>query len=158
MLQTSNLHEGKNLPMRAGIRHINLLLAAIIILMSTSLHLQAQQLPIEQQTSSQQNQDDKIYNSVEHPAQFPGGAKAFQKFIGENIRHPQGMVNDRVFLQFVVRKDGSLTDIKVVRGENELNKAEAVRIIKLSPKWEPAIQNGQAVNLQFTVPITFKQS
>lgn len=157
MIKTSHLHEGRNLSTGAGIRHINLLLAAFIILMSSGLHLQAQQLPV-QSNPSQQNQDDKIYDEAEHPAQFPGGVKEYQKFINENIQHAQGMVDGRVILQFVVRKDGSLTDIKIVKSLNVLNDTEAVRIIKLSPKWQPCINDGQAVNLRFTVPVEFKQS
>jgi len=103
--------------------------------------------------------DKKVFVSVEQSPNFPGGTGAFGKFLERNVRYPasarESNVQGKVFVSFIVEADGSLTDVVAVRGPSDDLKAEAVRVISTSPKWEPGIQNGQAVRVQYTVPINF---
>ena len=99
----------------------------------------------------------QVFKSVEVAQKPKGGMEAFYKFVSNNYNYPpqaqeQG-VNGRVLLQFVVEKDGSLTDIKVLRDLKYGTGEEAVRMLKKAPKWKPGIQNGRPVRVQFTLPI-----
>ncbi|MFD0751709.1 energy transducer TonB [Mucilaginibacter calamicampi] len=103
--------------------------------------------------------ENKIFVSVESSPEFPGGAAAFTKYLEKNIKYPgvdrENNVSGKVFISFVVEKDGSLTDISAVRGPSSTLKEEAVRILSKSPKWKAGIQNGRPVRVQYTVPINF---
>lgn len=103
--------------------------------------------------------ENKIFVSVESAPEFPGGAAAFTKYLEKNIKYPgvdrENNVQGKVFISFVVEKDGSLTDVSAVRGPSETLKEEAMRILKKSPKWKAGIQNGRPVRVQYTVPINF---
>lgn len=102
---------------------------------------------------------NKIFTSVEQNPEFPGGEAAFGKYLQKNMRYPavakENNVQGKVFLQFVVEKDGSITDIKVVRGIGSGCDDEAMRVLKNSPHWKPGIQNGRAVRVYYTIPISF---
>jgi protein TonB len=102
---------------------------------------------------------DKIFNAVEINPQFPGGEAAFGKFLRDHIRYPavakENNVTGRVFIQFVVERDGSLTDLKVLRDPGSGLGDEALRVLKISPHWTPGIQNGKPVRVQYTVPVNF---
>lgn len=104
--------------------------------------------------------NDGVYVAVEHPAEFPGGIDAFYAYLQANIHYPQQAVHDgvqgRVYVTFIVEKDGSLTDVKVLRGIGDGCDEEAVRVIKASPKWTPGTQNGKVVRQQYTVPVHFE--
>lgn len=102
----------------------------------------------------------KIYEVVEENAQFPGGDTECNKWLSEHIQYPasaqeQG-IQGRVILEFVVETDGSLSDIKVNRSPDPSLSQEAVRIVKMMPKWKPAHQNDKAVRSRFTLPIMFR--
>ena len=101
----------------------------------------------------------RVFTAVEHPPEFKGGISAFYQFLSRNIRYPAAMkdnnIQGKVFLTFVVLKDGSLADVKVLRDIGHGAGKEAVRVIKLSPKWNPGTQNGRAVNVQYTLPVNF---
>lgn len=103
--------------------------------------------------------DGKIFMSVEQVPEFPGGLNAFGKFLGDNIKYPKADrekgIKGRVIATFVVEADGSLSNIKVTRGLSETIDAEAVRVLDISPKWKPGVQNGKAVRVQYSVPISF---
>lgn len=103
--------------------------------------------------------DNLIFTQMEKNPDFPGGLNAFGEFLGKNIKYPSAMrinrIEGRVILNFVVEKDGSLTNIHVLRGIAAEADSEAVRVLKLSPKWIPGIQNGKSVRASFTVPIMF---
>ncbi len=113
--------------------------------------------PINQEKTEDTNQ---IFTNVEVLPSFPGGLEQFGKFLGKNLRYPpvarDAGIQGRVFLQFVVEKDGSLTDIKVVRGIGGGCDEEAVRVLKSSPKWNPGVQNGRNVRVSYTIPIFFQ--
>ncbi|MCD8740946.1 TonB family protein [Mucilaginibacter roseus] len=102
---------------------------------------------------------NEIFTAVETQPAFPGGLAAFGNYLSKNIRYPavarENNVQGRVFVQFVVERDGSLTDITVLRGIGSGCDEEAVRVLKKSPKWSPGIQNGRPVRVQYTVPIAF---
>jgi TonB family protein len=101
----------------------------------------------------------KIFTSVEKMPEFPGGLDQFYKFLGRTLNYPylakRNGVQGRVIVAFVVEKDGSLSDIKVIKGIGDGCDEEAVRIIGLSPHWSPAAQNGRPVRVAYSLPITF---
>jgi protein TonB len=102
---------------------------------------------------------NQIFTAVEQAPTFPGGEGAFGKYLGKNIRYPaiarENNVQGRVVLTFVVERDGSLTDIKVLRSLGSGTDEEAVRVLKASPKWKPGIQNGRPVRVQYSIPVNF---
>jgi len=102
---------------------------------------------------------DKIFNAVEISPIFPGGEEAFGKFLRDHIRYPavakENNTQGRVFIQFVVERDGSLTDLKILRDPGSGLGEEAMRVLKISPHWRPGIQNGKPVRVQYTVPVNF---
>jgi len=102
---------------------------------------------------------NKIFTAVEQEPSFNGGIDKFYKYLQNNIRYPavakENNVQGKVFVTFVVEKDGSLTDIKVVRGIGSGCDEEAMRVLRNSPKWKAGIQNGRPVRVQYTMPISF---
>ena len=103
--------------------------------------------------------NDKVYVGVEKNPEPMGGIEKFYGFLAENISYPAEMkeknIQGNVIVQFVVEKDGSLSNIKTVRAITEEAKAEAERVLAMSPKWIPGTQGGKAVRAQFTIPIKF---
>lgn len=100
---------------------------------------------------------DHIFKAVEVQPKPPGGMDEFMNYIAKNYKYPsqaieQG-VSGRVILQFVVERDGSLTDIKIIRDLKYGTGEEAVRVLKGAPKWQPGFQNGRPVRVQYTLPI-----
>jgi len=102
---------------------------------------------------------NQIFTQVEKQPEFPGGLDAFAKYLQDNIKFPavdrENGVSGKVICTFVVERDGSLTDIKAIRGPSETMKNEAMRVLKKSPKWSPGKQNGRNVRVSYTVPINF---
>lgn len=107
----------------------------------------------------QQDNPNKVYEAVEQEPAFPGGLAAFNSFLARTIKYPavdrNNKISGKVYITFVVEMDGSLTDIKALRGPSETLKQEAISALKASPKWKPGVQNGQAVRVQYTVPVNF---
>ena len=113
-------------------------------------------------TAAQNDPSDvKVYDfvSLESQPTFPGGMDKFYSFLKENLRYPAeakaNKLEGKVFLSFVVEKDGSLMDIKVDRKLGLGTDEEAVRVLKESPKWQPGIQNGNVVRVKYNIPINF---
>jgi len=108
---------------------------------------------------SQKDQKEDPFNVVEDMPAFPGGMEAMIQFISSNIQYPadakKQKVDGRVLVNFVVEKDGSITEVKVVKPTFPSLDAEAIRVVKAMPKWKPGYQRGQAVRVQFTMPINF---
>ena len=104
--------------------------------------------------------EDKVFTSAETMPQFPGGESALLKYISDHIKYPtiamENNVQGRVVVQFVVKRDGSIGDVKVVREKDPDLDKEAVRIVKTLPTFIPGRMNGQAVNVWYTLPINFK--
>ncbi len=104
--------------------------------------------------------EDVIFTVVEDQPQFPGGEEARQKFLEDNLRYPQmareAGIQGTVFVTFVVETDGSVTDVQILRGIGGGCDQEAVRVVEMMPRWEPGRQRGQAVRVQFNMPIRFR--
>ena len=98
---------------------------------------------------------------VEKMPEFPGGQAALFKFLSENVKYPKEAVKKgiqgRVICQFVVEKDGSISNVEVVRsGGHHLLDQEAVRVISIMPKWNPGTQRGKPIRVKYTVPVNFR--
>lgn len=104
--------------------------------------------------------DNKVFESVEQNPQFPGGDAALLKYVTDHIRYPsvaqENNIQGRVVVQFVVTKTGSIGQVKVVRSKDPDLDKEAVRVVKTLPKFVPGKMNGHAVNVWYTLPITFR--
>ena len=104
--------------------------------------------------------DNNIYEgSVEVFPEFEGGMKGWEKFLRRNLRYPEMAqeigLQGKVFISFVIEKDGSVTDVKVTRGIGGGCDEEAMRVIKKSPKWKPGRQNSQSVRVRYNMPLSF---
>ena len=103
---------------------------------------------------------DSIYRVAEVIPQYPGGPNEMMKYIQENIKYPQSAkdnkIEGRVYVTFVVEKDGSITNAAVIRGFDKECDAEALRVVSSMPKWTPGQQDGKNVRTQFTIPIIYK--
>jgi Gram-negative bacterial TonB protein C-terminal len=114
--------------------------------------------------SNQENttEDLNIYNSqgIEVRPEFPGGIKKFYEFIGKNFQTPNQAAGQsgKIFTQFVIEKDGTLSDIKIIRDIGYGTAQEAIRVLQLCPKWSPAEQNGKKVRCIFSLPINISLS
>lgn len=97
------------------------------------------------------------YDTQKQIAQFKGGTSALFKFIEKNLKWPEsaGDSNGRVLISFIVEKNGTLTNFKIERGMGQVFDAEALRVIKRSPKWIPAKIKGERVRSRYIVPIRF---
>ena len=106
--------------------------------------------------------DSVVFEVVEEMPDFPGGQSALMEYLAKNIKYPatahENGKQGRVIVSFVVKKDGSISDTKVVRGVDPYLDKEAERVITAMPNWKPGKQRGQAVNVRFTVPVTFRLS
>lgn len=104
--------------------------------------------------------EEKVYEVVEEMPSFPGGQGAMFEFIANNIQYPivaeENGVQGRVLVSFVIKKDGSLSNVRVVKSVDPALDKEAVRLIKSMPKWSPGKEKGRFVNVKFTVPVTFR--
>ena len=103
---------------------------------------------------------EPIFFIVEKMPQFPGGDIEMRRFIADNIKYPEEAkaqkIQGKVFVQFVIDKNGDVVSPKIARGIDPILDKEAIRVIQSLQKWEPGTQRGEAVNVSFTVPIDFK--
>lgn len=103
---------------------------------------------------------EEVFMVAEQMPEYPGGMKEMLKFLQENVQYPENAmknnVQGRVIVQFVVEKDGTPTEFKVLRSVDPDLDAEALRVMKAMPKWKPGMQKGQVVRVKFTVPVSFK--
>ncbi len=101
-----------------------------------------------------------VFEVVERMPQFPGGVAAQVEYFKKNLRYPaeakKAGTQGRVVVQFFVNKDGSISNVKVLRGVDPALDAEAVRLVNSMPKWKPGMQKGKAVTVKYTVPVLFK--
>ncbi len=102
---------------------------------------------------------EKIHTIVDKMPEFSGGTKAFQKYIADNVKYPveaqKNGIAGRVFVNFIVSKEGDVDQVRIVRGVDPSLDGEAIRVIKTMQKWKPGKLKGVAVNMMYTVPITF---
>ena len=135
---------------------MNTKLFGLFIALLVCLPSLAQQKPVEKVDS------DGVYLMPDQMPEFPGGMQAMMKFLTTNIKYPveaqKKGVSGRVIVQFVIMEDGTLDQAKVVRGIDPLLDEEALRVVKLMPKWKPGMDRGEAVKVRFTAPIMFNLS
>lgn len=114
----------------------------------------------EQAPEETEPQSKKVYNSVEQMPEFPGGVAGLMRYLQGNIKYPpEAAKNDiegRVIVQFIIDETGQVGEVKVVRPVSDELDAEAVRVVKTLPKFEPGRQDGEAVSVWYTLPIVFK--
>ena len=124
----------------------------------TQAAVEVKYTPVE--VEEEEVDEQQIFQVVEENPEFPGGMKECMKFLNNNIKYPQisqeNGVQGRVIIQFVVNADGSIVDPVVVRGVDPYLDKEALRVIKLMPKWKPGKQRGKAVRVRYTQPVLFR--
>lgn len=103
--------------------------------------------------------EEQIFTVVEEEPKFPGGMEALYKYLGQNIKYPQlareNGITGKVYVTFVVEKDGSIANPRILRDIGGGCGAEAIRVVKAMPKWSPGKQRGKAVRVQFNLPVNF---
>ncbi|KQM75019.1 hypothetical protein ASE74_03320 [Pedobacter sp. Leaf216] len=108
-----------------------------------------------------QNNPDKVYDftSLEKTPDYPGGIKKFYEYLGREIKYPEvakrNSTQGKVFVSFVVEKDGQLTDVKVTRSLTPETDAEALRVLEKSPRWNPGLINGRPVRVKYNINVNF---
>ena len=125
-----------------------ILLAAVALFCGTSAMAQTDDV------------DDAVFVVVEKSPEFPGGDDSLYAFIGRNIKYPEAAkknkIEGRVFVTFVIEKDGQVSDAKILRDIGGGCGEEAIRVVNIMPKWKPGTQRGNPVRVQFNLPIMFQ--
>ena len=105
-------------------------------------------------------EETKVFDVVEQMPSFPGGDAELMKFLSTHIKYPvvaeENGIQGRVIATFVVERDGSISDVKVIKSVDPSLDKEAIRVLKSMPRWIPGKQNGSAVRVKYTVPVTFR--
>ena len=118
-------------------------------------------LVYEQSNNNKSVEDDgiELITAVEKQPEFPGGLEALIKYLSDNVRYPDEALKDaiegKVIVRFDVNKDGSISDVTIVRSLQPLLDAEAMRVINAMPKWNPGTQRGKPIKVGFTLPVNF---
>ena len=103
--------------------------------------------------------DEEFFMVVENMPEFPGGDLGLMKFIQKNVKYPaiakEYNITGKVYVSFIVDKQGKVTNVKIVRGVDKNLDAEALRVVSLLPKYKPGKQRGKSVRVMFTIPINF---
>lgn len=135
-------------------RTLNLLLLCLTVLTAYAHPSQSNMLKMQQDSIP----TDSVYEVVEEMPSFPGGQKAMMAFLAKNIQYPEELQNvrGRIVAQFIVEKDGKLSDIKVIRGLEPYLDQETVYAIHAMPNWIPGKQHGEPVKVRYTIPVTFR--
>ena len=135
------------------------LAAALLIASNISCISSEKQEEISEKQESRAAEGE-VFQVVEEMPEFPGGMAECMKWLNQNIKYPADAkekgVQGRVIVQFVVEKDGTIVNAKVVRGVDPDLDAEALRVVNQSPKWKPGKQKGEAVRVKYTLPIMFR--
>jgi TonB family protein len=151
-------------PSRKLAKYIAVLPLFVLLVTANSAYAQknepAKTTTSPQDTTKNIRQNDETFVVVEKQPEFPGGTEAMMKFLSDNIQYPEEAkkkgVQGRVICNFIVRKDGSITDADIVRGVDPLLDEEAIRVINSMPKWQPGMQRGKVVDVRYTLPIVFR--
>jgi protein TonB len=108
----------------------------------------------------EEKEDAPVFFIVEEMPEFPGGQLALRTFIAQSIKYPviaqENGIQGKVFINFVVEKDGTVTKATVFRGVDPSLDKEALRVVNSLPKWKPGKQGGKPVRVSYTVPINFQ--
>ncbi|MBQ4039330.1 MAG: energy transducer TonB, partial [Bacteroidaceae bacterium] len=145
-----------------GIQGGNAVNASFVIPVGFKLQNPAKQeaVSVAQATIVNTN-DEQIFKVVEQMPEFSGGMTALMKYLRENIKYPEECMKENIegkaFVSFVVKKDGSISDIKIMQSSgNEKLDNESLRVVSSMPKWKPGMQRGEVVNVRFSLPIMFR--
>ncbi len=115
---------------------------------------------LQKDDSDEEAEPNRPFDVIEQMPQFPGGPAALMEYLSKNIRYPEEAhkknIQGRVIVTFVVEKDGSITEARVVRSVDPLLDAEALRVVNAMPNWAPGMQSGKVVRVKYTIPIVFK--
>ncbi len=103
---------------------------------------------------------EQVFEIVEESTEFPGGKEAMMKWLSDNVKYPEiaqeNNIQGRVFVTFVIERDGSPSNVQVARGVDPALDREAVRVVSRMPKWKPGKQRGRPVRQKFTIPVVFR--
>ncbi|MVN20574.1 energy transducer TonB [Mucilaginibacter arboris] len=130
--------------------------AAAIFAVFMGIKEASAQKVVQSDSASNQHNDIVSFGVVEKLPMFPGGEEAFGAYLHKNLDCPKG-IKGRLITSFVVEKDGSLTEIRVLKGLSKEADEEAIRVLKASPKWQPGSQSGILTRTAYTIPINFNQ-
>lgn len=115
---------------------------------------------IAQEPVKPKEEEQKVFDVVEQMPSFPGGMGALMNYLSQNIKYPviaeENGIQGRVICTFVVERDGSITDVRVAKSVDPSLDKEAQRVVKSMPRWIPGKQNGSAVRVKYTLPVTFR--
>lgn len=115
---------------------------------------------IAQPEPPKNEEENKVFDVVEEQPSFPGGQGALMSWLHDNIKYPvvaaENGIQGKVIVQFIVGKNGSISNVKVLRSVDPSLDKEAVRVVSNMPHWTPGKQNGASVNVRFTLPVTFR--
>ena len=127
---------------------------------TTTVNKEVVEVVEQKQEEVQEKEEQQVFVVVEEMPEFPGGELALRTFIGKAIVYPtvaqENGIQGKVFVTFVVNKDGSVSNAKIARGVDPSLDAEALRVVSTLPKWKPGKQRGVPVRVSYTVPISFK--
>ena len=105
-------------------------------------------------------EENKVFEVVEQMPSFPGGSGALMQYLSKNIKYPpvaeENGIQGRVVCSFVVERDGSVSDVRILKGVDPSLDKEAIRVVSAMPKWIPGRQNGQMVRVKYNLPVTFR--
>ena len=147
----------------AGFKCLLLAISALVLLVIVFVPAgaNAQNKKVEKaQTHKDTTTDDKVYEVCEQMPTYEGGDAVLLKYLTDSVKYPELAkkhgVQGRVVIGFIVEKDGSLTNVKVLRAVDRALDAEALRVVKGMPKWIPGRQNEQRVRVKYNVPVSFR--
>ncbi|MEO1653976.1 MAG: energy transducer TonB [Bacteroidota bacterium] len=127
---------------------------------SLDLAQDAEEVNIDALPLEEEKEEDAVFMRVEKAAVFAGGNKALKKYLKDNLQYPAKAkaagVKGKVFISFVVNPDGSISDIKIIKGLGYGCDEEAIRLMKNSPRWQPAVQGGKIVKSRMQLAIDFQ--
>lgn len=134
-----------------------ILIVSSILILTTIILFQSNTKAVAQ---TQQKGEDAVFTYVERMPEFPGGTSALMAYLGNNIHYPpkakKNKVEGKAIIQFVVKKDGAIGNVKIVRDLEDGCGAEAKRVVAAMPKWKPGLMKGEPVNVYYTLPVSFK--
>jgi protein TonB len=115
--------------------------------------------PVIETAAEEEEEDTQVFFIVEEMPEFPGGDLALRKYIANSIKYPviaqENGIQGKVYVTFVVGKDGKVTNARIARGVDPSLDKEALRVVNALPPWKPGKQRGKPVNVSYTVPINF---
>ena len=134
---------------------------ALLAMNNTTIRANVQKKVVKTtKTTKKADASSKVYEVVEQMPTFPGGDAALMKYLAENIKYPvsaqKAKEQGRVVVQFIVEKDGAVSGVKLLKSATPLLDAEAIRVVKAMPKWNPGKHNGKNVRVRHSVPVSFK--